>query len=229
MADILVAEDDAKIRLYVSAALKDAGYTVRTAEDGVEALRGYAEKRPDVLVLDLMMPKKSGFDVCEELRKKDLSLPILILTAKGDESDKVLAFGLGADDYMVKPFSVKELALRIAAILRRQRLGDTAGRVVEDVFAFASHRVDGARFMLIAPDGEETPLTSLELGITRLLAAHPGEVVERERFINELWGVSYTGTTRTLDTRVSSLRQKLGDDGSRIESVRSVGYRFTPA
>ena len=229
MADILVAEDDAKIRLYVSAALKDAGYIVRTAEDGAVALRAYAEKRPDVLVLDLMMPKKSGFDVCEELRKKDLSLPILILTAKGDESDKVLAFGLGADDYMVKPFSMKELTLRIAAILRRQRLGDTAVRVVENVFPFATHRVDAARFMLIAPNGEETPLTSLELGITRLLAAHPGEVVERERFINELWGVAYSGTTRTLDTRVSSLRQKLGADGALIESVRSVGYRFTPA
>lgn len=225
MADILVAEDDAKIRLYVSAALEDAGHDVRCAADGVEAMRAYGEKRPDVLVLDLMMPRKSGFDVCEEIRKKDVALPILVVTAKGDESDKILAFGLGVDDYLVKPFSMKELELRIAAILRRQRVGETTSRI-RNRFAFASHNVDADRFVLTDKDGNETRLTSLELGILRLLSAHPGEVISRERFINELWGVSYYGTQRTLDTRVSALRQKLGADGELIASVRSVGYRL---
>lgn len=228
MADILVAEDDAKIRLYMSAALEDVGHDVRCAADGVEAMRAYGEKRPDVLVLDLMMPRKSGFDVCEEIRKKDVALPILIVTAKGEESDKVLAFGLGADDYLVKPFSMKELELRIAAILRRQRVGETSGRLSRDRFAFGSHRVDADRFMLVDKQGGETALTSLELGILRLLSAHAGDVISRERFINELWGVSYYGTQRTLDTRISTLRQKLGADGERIASVRSVGYRYTP-
>lgn len=228
MADILVAEDDAKIRMYVSEALKAAGHVVRTANDGVEAMRAYGEKRPDVLVLDLMMPRKSGFDVCEEIRKSDISLPILIVTAKGEESDKVLAFGLGADDYLVKPFSMRELELRIAAILRRQRIGETSGRMVGDVFDFGHHRVDADRFLLVEADGRETKLTSLELGILRILAAHVGEVVARERFINELWGVSYYGTQRTLDSRISALRQKLGSDGARIVSVRSVGYRYLP-
>ena len=225
MADILIAEDDARIRLYVAAALKEAGHTTRTAVDGVAALTAYAERRPDLLVLDLMMPRKSGFDVCEELRKTDISLPILVLTAKEAESDKILAFGLGADDYMTKPFSMGELKLRIGAILRRARLGETAGRV-EDVFKFVSWKVDASKFMLIASDGAQTPLTSLELGILRLLAAHPGEVIVRERFLNELWGVSYYGTTRTLDSRISTLRRKLGPDGAYIETQRGVGYRF---
>ena len=227
MADILIAEDDARIRLYVAAALKEAGHTTRTAADGVATLSAYAERRPDLLVLDLMMPRKSGFDVCEELRKTDVSLPILVLTAKEAESDKILAFGLGADDYMTKPFSMGELKVRIGAILRRARLGETAGRV-EDVFKFVSWKVDAAKFMLVAADGTKTPLTSLELGILRLLAAHPGEVIVRERFLNELWGVSYYGTTRTLDSRMSTLRHKLGSDGSYIETQRGIGYRFKP-
>ena len=227
MADILIAEDDARIRLYVAAALKEAGHTTRTAADGVATLSAYAERRPDLLVLDLMMPRKSGFDVCEELRKTDVSLPILVLTAKEAESDKILAFGLGADDYMTKPFSMGELKVRIGAILRRARLGETAGRV-EDVFKFVSWKVDAAKFMLVAADGTKTPLTSLELGILRRRAAHPGEVIVRERFLNELWGVSYYGTTRTLDSRMSTLRHKLGSDGSYIETQRGIGYRFNP-
>ena len=227
MADILIAEDDARIRLYVAAALKEAGHTTRTAADGVAALAAYAERRPDLLVLDLMMPRKSGFDVCEELRKTDESLPILVLTAKEAESDKILAFGLGADDYMTKPFSMGELKVRIAAILRRARLGETAGRV-EDVFKFVTWKVDAAKFALIAGDGSQIPLTSLELGILRLLAAHPGEVIGRERFLNELWGVSYYGTTRTLDSRMATLRRKLGPDGAYIETQRGLGYRFNP-
>ena len=191
MADILIAEDDARIRLYVAAALKEAGHTTRTAADGVAALAAYRERRPDLLVLDLMMPRKSGFDVCEELRKSD------------------------------------ELKVRIAAILRRARLGETAGRV-EDVFKFVTWKVDAAKFALIAGDGAQTPLTSLELGILRLLAAHPGEVIGRERFLNELWGVSYYGTTRTLDSRMATLRRKLGPDGAYIETQRGLGYRFNP-
>ena len=217
MADILIAEDDARIRLYISAALQDAGHTTRMAEDGVAALAAYAERRPDLLILDLMMPRKSGFDVCEEL----------VLTAKEAESDKILAFGLGADDYMTKPFSMGELKVRIGAILRRARLGETAGRI-EDVFKFASWTVDAAKFMLISKDGEKISLTSLELGILRLLAAHPGDIISRERFLNELWGVSYYGTTRTLDTRMATLRRKLGDDGALIDTRRGVGYRYTP-
>lgn len=225
MADILVAEDDAKIRLYVAAALEDAGHGVRVAGDGAAALVAYRERRPDLLVLDVMMPGKSGFDVCEAIRAHDESLPILMLTARTAESDKVLAFGLGADDYMTKPFGMRELTARIAAILRRARIGETGGRIA-DVFAFGSHGVDAARFLLITARGAEIALTSLELGILRLLAAHPGEVIARERFLNELWGVDYYGTTRTLDSRVATLRRKLGSEGDLIETVRAVGYRL---
>lgn len=225
MADILVAEDDAKIRLYVAAGLADAGHDVRVAGDGAAALVAYRERRPDLLVLDVMMPGKSGFDVCEAIRAHDESLPILMLTARTAESDKVLAFGLGADDYMTKPFGMRELTARIAAILRRARIGETGGRITE-AFTVGSHGVDAARFVLITARGAEIALTSLELGILRLLAAHPGEVIARERFLNELWGVDYYGTTRTLDSRVATLRRKLGSDGDLIETVRAVGYRL---
>ena len=225
MADILIAEDDAKIRLYVGAALKDAGHTVRTAADGAAALTAYAEKRPDLMVLDVMMPGKSGFDVCETVRKTDATLPVLMLTARTAESDKLLAFGLGADDYLTKPFGMRELVARISAILRRARIGETGGRIA-DVFAFGAFSVDGAKASLTAADGSVQPLTSLELGILRLLAAHPDETISRERFINELWGVDYYGTTRTLDSRMATIRRKLGADGARIETVRSAGYRY---
>ena len=225
MADILLAEDDAKIRLYVAAALKDAGHSVRVAADGAAALVAYAEKRPDLMVLDVMMPGKSGFDVCEEVRRTDESLPILMLTARTAESDKLLAFGLGADDYLTKPFGMRELTARIAAILRRARIGETEGRI-SDEFSFGGFRVDGAKSILCDAAGRIQPLTSLELGILRLLAAHPGETISRERFINELWGVGYYGTTRTLDSRMATIRRKLGRDGDRIETVRSSGYRY---
>jgi DNA-binding response OmpR family regulator len=224
MADVLIAEDDADIREWVALALSKARYHVRTVVDGAEALVAYAEKRPDVLILDIMMPRKSGYDVCMEIRRKDRHLPIMMLTAKGTERDKVLGLDLGADDYLSKPFGLGELKARVAALLRRAAV-PSAGMPGETI-RYGTYVVDVAGLRIRADDGAETPLTPLELGLLRYLAAHPGEAISRDRLLNALWGISYMGTTRTLDQRINLLRKKLGPESDRIETVYGCGYRF---
>ncbi len=225
MTDILIAEDTAEIREWVAVALERDTCRVRAVADGAAAVKAYEEKRPDLMILDVMMPRMSGWDVLSEIRKRDKVVPILMLTAKAAEADKVMGLGLGADDYLTKPFGLAELRARVAALLRRA--GVSAGTKREDdEFPFASFTVNAPRSVLIAKDGTETELTSLELGILKFLAAHPGEIVSRESLLNGLWGISYSGTTRTIDTRVGCLRQKLGVGGSRIETVYGAGYRY---
>lgn len=233
MAEIIIAEDDEKIRAWVAYALEKDGHRVRAVADGGAALTAYQEKRPGLMVLDVMMPVKSGYDVCAELRKTDRALPILMLTAKGTESDKVLGLGLGADDYVTKPFGLRELRARIAALLRRAGAAavaqsEPAAARETKTFAFGTHQVDEARRILRAPDGAEQDLSELEVGLLRFLAAHPQEAVARDTLLNGLWGMTYTGTTRTLDTRVASLRKKLGADAVCIETLYGTGYRYRP-
>ena len=224
MTDILLAEDDADIREWVAVALERETCRVRAVADGAAAVKAYEEKRPDLMVLDVM-PKMSGWDVVTEIRRRDASVPILMLTAKAAEQDKVTGLTLGADDYLTKPFGVAELRARVAALLRRAGIS-AATRPADEIFAFGSFKVDVAKSTLLAEDGRVTELSQLELGILRFLAAHPGEVVSRESLLNGLWGISYSGTTRTLDTRVGNIRQKLGAEGSRIETVYGAGYRY---
>ena len=171
-----------------------------------------------------MMPRKSGYDVCIEIRKKDRQLPIIMLTAKGTEQDKVLGLDLGADDYLAKPFGLSELKARVAALLRRAAMppAETPGETIK----YGTYVVDVASQRIRSADGTETPLTPLELGLLRYLAAHPGEAVSRDKLLNALWGVSYMGTTRTLDQRINLLRKKLGPEADRIETVYGRGYRF---
>ncbi len=224
MAEILIAEDDPEIREWVGLALEKAHYQIRTVADGAAALVAYAERRPDLLLLDVMMPKKSGYDVCVELRKRDRCLPILMLTAKTSESDKVLGLDLGADDYLTKPFGFAELKARVAALLRRAN--PLPAGTPDEKIVCGTHTVDVAGHRLVAADGTAVDLTTLELGLLRFLAAHPGEAVSRDALLNALWGVSYMGTTRTLDQRINLLRKKLGSDSGRIETVYRKGYRF---
>ena len=224
MADILIAEDDARIRLYVAAALKEAGHTTRTAVDGVAALAAYAERRPDLLVLDLMMPRKSGFDVCVEVRRSDPSVPIIFLTAKTSEADVVIGLGLGADDFIPKPFRIRELLARVSAALRRGRL--TATTEPSDMFTIGSARIDARRFLVSTGEPPDQPLTIRELGLLKEFAAHPGEVLSRDTLLDEVWGMDYAGGTRTLDQHIVQVRRKLGQSGDLIETVRGVGYRL---
>ncbi len=225
MTDILFAEDDADIREWVGVALEHDTCRVRAVADGAAAVRAYGEKTPDLMILDVMMPKMSGWDVVSEIRRRDKVVPILMLTAKAAEQDKVLGLGLGADDYLTKPFGLAELRARVAALLRRAGVSASTRRE-GDTIAFGSCKVSVPRSALIFDDGKVTELTSLELGILRFLAAHPGEIVSRDSLLNGLWGVNYTGTTRTIDTRMAALRQKLGADGTLIETVYGSGYRY---
>ena len=226
MSEILFAEDDADIRKWVAVALETEGYAVRTVPDGEAALAAYAAQRPDLLMLDIMMPKRDGVSVCAEIRRRDAALPILMLTARTAERDKIAGLGAGADDYMTKPFGLGELLARIAALLRRARLVPVQLPRADAPFRLGAHMIDGARLTVIAPDGTETPLAAREYELLRLLAAHPGEVLRRNDILDELWGVAFHGNTRTLDQHVALIRRKLGTDAARIETVRNVGYRL---
>lgn len=226
MSEILFAEDDADIRKWVAVALETEGYAVRTVPDGEAALAAYAAQRPNLLMLDIMMPKRDGVSVCAEIRRRDAALPILMLTARTAERDKIAGLGAGADDYMTKPFGLGELLARIAALLRRARLVPVQPPRADAPFRLGAHMIDGARLTVIAPDGTETPLAAREYELLRHLAAHPGEVLRRDDILDELWGVAFHGNTRTLDQHVALIRRKLGTDAARIETVRNVGYRL---
>ena len=239
MADILVAEDYPATRSVLRTLLRGAGHTVRFAVNGEEALAQVAQKRPDLLLLDVMMPKKSGYEVLGEIRRTDTALPVILLTAKGDKSDVVLGLGLGSDDYVKKPFDGDELLARVAAALRRAGqvaaptpappAASDAGIAEGGDFTFASFRVDANRLKLIDARGHVKDLFINEFKILSYLARHPGEVVSRDELLKVLWeGEDYFGTTHSIDQAIYRLRAKLGPDGSRVETVYRVGYRYVP-
>ena len=227
MRDILVAEDNALLAKGICTALKSERYRVRHVADGAAALAAIAERRPDVLVLDIMMPKMDGITVCRTIRRTDAHLPILMLTARGLDSQKVEGLSAGADDYLPKPFSIAELLARIAALLRRALLA--APQSAADTFAFGAATVDASTLTVTASDGTSQRLLPRELRLLKLFAENPGKVFSRDELLDRFWGVSYYGTTRTLDQRLMLLRKKLGSDAARIESVHGVGYKYVPA
>ena len=240
MADILVAEDYPATRSVLRTLLRGAGHTVRFAVNGEEALAQMAQKRPDLLLLDVMMPKKSGYEVLGEIRRTDAALPVILLTAKGEKSDVVLGLGLGSDDYVKKPFDGDELLARVSAALRRagQNAATSASAAqpsaAADIsegrdFSFASFRVDANRLKLIDARGRVKDLFINEYKILSHLARRPGEVVSRDDLLKVLWeGETYFGTTHSIDQAICRLRAKLGRDGVCIETVYRVGYRYVP-
>ena len=217
---ILVVEDDESLALVVGDALADAGYRVEVVRDGESGLRRALETRFDLLVLDLMLPGIDGYEVCRRLRAEGRTTQILMLTARGREEDKVKGLDLGADDYVVKPFSLQELLARVRARLR------AAAPQVGKTVAVGPAEIDFAG-MTIRRDGAQLPLTKLEAGVLKLLLANPGEVLERKRFLDEVWGYDRLPTTRTVDMHVARVRDKLGD-ANVIQTVHGVGYRFDP-
>ena len=227
MRDILVAEDNALLAKGICTALKSERYRVRHVADGAAALAAIAERRPDVLVLDIMMPKMDGITVCRTIRRTDAHLPILMLTARGLDAQKVEGLSAGADDYLTKPFSIAELLARIAALLRRALLA--APESAADTFAFGAATVDASTLTVTASDGTSQRLLPRELKLLKPFAENPGKVFSRDELLDRFWGVSYYGTTRTLDQRLMLLRKKLGSDAARIESVHGVGYKYVPA
>lgn len=230
-AKILIAEDDANIRQGLLATLETEGYAVTAAVDGAQALKLFAQGKYELLVLDVMMPKASGYDVCRELRAQGSRVPVLLLTAKSEEIDKVVGLKLGADDYVTKPFGIHELLARVEALLRRSRVAAKSdGDHLPPTFPLGRALIDRRKFTATV-NGAEVTLTARELKLAEVFATHPGEVLTREVLLNAVWGVDYFGTTRTLDQHVAQLRKKLepsATDGGAILTVHGVGYRYAP-
>jgi two-component system alkaline phosphatase synthesis response regulator PhoP len=222
---ILIIEDEADLVKGLKLNLADEGYEVDWASDGQEGLRKALEEAPDLIILDIMLPRMSGLDVCRELRQKKAGVPIIMLTAKGEEVDKVVGLEIGADDYMTKPFSIRELLARIKAHLRREKRDL---RTVPKTYIFGDVEIDFVHFKVKGKAGE-SDLTSLEVEILKYLIAHKGEVVTREALLDKIWGYEKFPTTRTIDNHILKLRKKIEDDPahpSYIFSVYGEGYRF---
>jgi DNA-binding response OmpR family regulator len=223
---ILVVEDDPHILLGLEEILKSDGFEVPTCDRGDLALDAVAKHRPALIVLDVMLPGLSGYDICRQLRAKKNATPILMLTAKGQEIDKVVGLDLGADDYVTKPFGVRELLARIHALLRRGEISE--GKAGDSSFTIGGITVDPKTFQLQRGKAVEE-LTARELKLLQLFHAHAGEVLSRDRLLNEVWGYNYYGTTRTLDQVIVQLRKKLGDNGGEprhLLTVHGVGYKL---
>jgi DNA-binding response OmpR family regulator len=226
MSRILVVEDDPAILRGLVDNLRFESYEVLTATDGEAAYRLIKEKNPNLIILDLMLPKLSGYELCRTLRKEGLTVPILMLTARGEEADRVLGLDLGADDYVKKPFSVRELMARIRALLRRAY----PPRPLPDELRFDDVVVDFRRFEA-RRGGETLEMTRKEFGVLRVLAARSGEVVTRDELLNEVWGYEKYPTTRTVDSHVALLRAKLEKNAAEpahLLTMHGVGYKFVP-
>ena len=227
---ILVVEDDAHIQLGLKEVLSSDGFDVFTCNRGDQAVDALTRHRPALLVLDVMLPGLSGYDVCKQVRARKINTPILMLTAKGQELDKVVGLDLGADDYVTKPFGVRELLARIHALLRRTSVERGTGIGAAGPFQIGSARIDPKTFQLTRGQRVEE-LTAKELKLLRVFFSHPGEVLSRDRLLNEVWGYNYYGTTRTLDQVIVQLRKKLGDNGNEpkhLVTVHGVGYKLVP-
>jgi DNA-binding response OmpR family regulator len=226
MSLVLIVEDDAAILRGLTDVLRFEHYNVIAATDGDTGYRLAREKKPDLIILDLMLPNMSGFEVCRRLRTEGLTTPLLMLTARGAESDRVAGLDLGADDYVTKPFSIRELLARVRALLRRTQTQDTK---LPDEVRFDDVVVDFLGFTA-SRRGTAIEMTPKEFGVLRLLAARVGEAVTRDDLLSEVWGQDGSPTTRTVDTHVASLRAKLEDDPStpkRLMTVHGVGYKLS--
>jgi DNA-binding response OmpR family regulator len=224
MTRILVVEDDAAILRGLADNLRAEAYEVGTASDGEAAWALLEEIGFDLVILDLMLPKLSGYEVCKRIRAKGMDVAVLMLTARGTEADRVLGLDMGADDYVTKPFSIRELLARVRALLRRGRPNGT----LPDDLAFGDVLVD-FRSHEATKAGEALRLTRKELGALRFLAAHRGEVVRREQLLKDVWQYKRLPTTRTVDNHIASLRSKIEDDpGSPVHllTVHGVGYKL---
>lgn len=226
---ILVAEDDTNIRLGLVDTLESENYQVMEANDGANALELFNENSFDLILLDIMMPGKSGYDVCQEIRSIDQNIPIIMLTAKGEEFDKVLGLKLGADDYMTKPFGIHELLARISAVLRRSKIQQQLdSKDLSDNFKFGEFNVNTKTYKL-SGQNKNIDLSQREIKLIQYFHEHPKEVLSRDNILNAIWGIDYYGTTRTLDQHIAQLRKKIEIDPSNpslITTVHGVGYRY---
>lgn len=229
MARILIAEDERDLSNLVRRHLEDEGHQVIQAFDGPTAAQSAAREHPDLVILDWMLPRLDGLEVCRRIRRESI-VPILMLTARSEEIDRVLGLEVGADDYLTKPFSIRELLARVRALLRRIEL-DRDGQAAEaapPVLDLGPLRVDLAEHVA-SVDGSSLDLTPKEFDLLALLARNPGRAFARDYLIEKVWGYDAGGFDRTVDTHVLRLRKKLGAVGERIETVWGIGYRFAKA
>lgn len=227
---LFVVEDDSSIRFGLEEILKTEGYSVVSCEDGALAVEGIAEALPDLVLLDVMLPGKSGYEIAAELRKKGCRIPILMLTAKGQEMDKVAGLNSGADDYVTKPFNIMELLARVNALLRRSCDwgNDSNEEPAATTITLGQASIDLENYSVDC-EGKTTALTPRERELIVFLLQHRGQVLSRDRILEAVWGVKYFGTTRTLDQCVAQVRKKIGDHGRTAETlltVHGVGYKL---
>lgn len=219
---ILIAEDEERLRKIIGKYLINEGYSVREAENGLEALQLFAQENIDLIILDIMMPKLDGWQVLKKIRETS-NVPVILLTARNSEEDTLFGFQLGTDDYVPKPFRTSELIARVKALLARS--GKTKKSAIE---LFGKIKVDSlARSVFV--DGVEVDLTAKEYELLWFFCSHPNQALSRDQILSAVWGYSYDGEDRSVDTVVKRLRQKLGEAGEQIETVRGMGYRMKPS
>ena len=223
MPKILVVDDEANIIELAKLYLEREGYQVEGVSTGGEAITRQRATEPDLIILDLMLPDVDGFEVCRQIRTKS-EVPILMLTAKKEDVDKIVGLEIGADDYFTKPFNPRELVARVKAILRRYQ----AGQKMTDTVEMGSLRIDLARHE-VTVSGEPVTLRTKEFALLSTLAQNPGVVFSREKLLDLVWGYDYYGETRTVDVHVNHLRDKLADSGVNIETLRGTGYKIVVA
>ncbi|MFW6125726.1 MAG: response regulator [Chloroflexota bacterium] len=227
---ILIVEDDRTLLDVVRYNLAKEGYEVHVATDGIQAIEVTQRERPDLMILDIMLPELDGFEVCRILRRKEMALPILMLTAKTDEVDKVVGLELGADDYLTKPFSVKELVARVRAMLRRVEMTQREYTAIPETqpIVVGDLEIDVARHQ-VSRGGSPVTLSPKEFELLSFLAKTPGQVFTRDTLLDRVWGYDYAGDTRTVDVHIRWLRQKIEpnpDTPTYLVTVRGVGYKF---
>jgi DNA-binding response OmpR family regulator len=223
---ILVVEDELPLRTGLFDLFTSEGYAVVLAESGSAGLKAYGRERPDIIVLDIMMPEQSGYDVLSEIRRSDPVIPVLLLTARSEESDKVIGLELGADDYITKPFGIRELLSRVKAALRRAY--ESSGKSRRAKIRFGNVVIDPVTFTG-EKSGRTFGLNQKEMRLISYFFEHENEVIDRFTLLDAVWGIRYEGTTRTLDQHIALLRKKIEDDPARpkfLVTVHTVGYKF---
>lgn len=223
MHKILIIEDESNIRELISYNLINNNYKVLEAEDGLLGLEMSIKEKPDLILLDLMLPGMNGLDICKELRDRGSKIPIIILTAKNEDIDKVMGLEFGADDYMTKPFSVHELLARIKAVLRRAELRNDVKYITKGALTINIERHE------VLVDGKTIELSLKEFDLLKTLAEHKGMVMTRDQLLDKIWGIDYDGENRTVDVHIRYLRKKLGDEESEskyIQTIRGMGYKM---
>nr|WP_290665689.1 response regulator transcription factor [Ardenticatena sp.] len=225
MSQVLVVDDERHIFELVRLYLEQEGFEVAYAADGAEAMEQIAISKPDLVVLDVMLPEMDGLSVCRRLREEGNRVPIILLTARGDDIDKILGLELGADDYITKPFNPRELVARVKAVLRRVAGDAPPTQTGETTLALGRVRLFPQRREVVIGK-EQVYLRPKEFDLLETFLRHPGQVLSREQLLNRVWGYDYVGETRTVDVHVASLRDKLEGSGVKVETVWGIGYKL---